>query len=264
VKEMPDRDVEQKRLDLDRERLNFEQEKWRDELTFKKIEHGRALWLNPLVFAIFGAAVAGLLNVVVAYVNGSSQRELEKSKSEALLVLEMIKTADPDKAAANLAFLADTGLLSDKDQVERIHNYLKQRTPGQGPSLPPLGRVTSHFFSDFSNNERTFDYSTNDGKITVSAGGHAFVLRFSKGDNTSIYLYKDGTNLVRIARVKSSQQTDYDTSSRVSAIKLGEAFLAENTEGAILAGRIIDLKDDSRGDDHDEVRFTYELSRDRK
>jgi hypothetical protein len=126
-------------------------------------------------------------------------------------------------------------------------------------------RWPSHFLSDFSpNNERTFDYSTNDGKITVSAGGHAFVLRFSKGDNTSIYLYKDGTNLVRIARVKSSQQTDYDTSSRVYAIKLGEAFLAENTEGAILAGRIIDLKDDSRGDDHDEVRFTYELSRDRK
>jgi hypothetical protein len=64
---MPDRDVEQKRLDLDRERLNLEQEKWREDSPSRRsstVGHG--------------AAVAGLLNVVVAYVNGSSQRELEK------------------------------------------------------------------------------------------------------------------------------------------------------------------------------------------
>jgi hypothetical protein len=118
-----------------------------------------------------------------------------------------------------------------------------------------------------SNNERTFDYSTNDGRITVSIGGSMFVLRFSKRDKNSIYLYKDGTNLVSIARVKSSQPgriDDYDTSSRVYAIGLGEAFLAENNEGAVLAARVIDLKDDSSGDDRDEVRFTYELSRNRK
>ncbi|MGC2221000.1 MAG: tetratricopeptide repeat protein [Methylocella sp.] len=145
---MPDQDVEQKRLDLDRERFNFEREQWQGETALKKVEQDRSRWANPLVIAIFTVAFAGLGNIVLAFVNGSLQRasdteraretrELERSKSEALLVLEMIKTADPDKAAANLAFLADSGLLSDKDQVERIHTYLKQRTPGQGPSLPP-------------------------------------------------------------------------------------------------------------------------------
>jgi hypothetical protein len=46
-----------------------------------------------------------------------------------------------------------------------------------------------------------FDYSTNNGKIAVFDGKNNFVLRFSKASNTSIYLYKDGTNLTRIVRV---------------------------------------------------------------
>lgn len=145
---MSDQDIEEKRLDLDRERLNFEREQWQRETAFKKVEQDRSRWTSPLVIAIFTAAFAGVGNIVLAFVNGSLQRasdteraretrELEKNKSEAVLVLEMIRTADPDKAAANLGFLADVGLLSGKDQVERIHAYLKQRTPGQGPSLPP-------------------------------------------------------------------------------------------------------------------------------
>ncbi len=48
----------------------------------------------------------------------------------------MIKTANPDSAAVNLGFLADFGLLSDDAQVKRIHNYLKARPEGKGPSLP--------------------------------------------------------------------------------------------------------------------------------
>src|ERR1700730_6925985 len=152
---MPDQDVEQKRLDLDRERLNLEREQWQGEVALKKVEQDRSRWASPLVIAIFTVALEGLGDIGIAFVNGLMQRasdteraketrELERSKSEALLVLEMIKTADPDKAPANLAFLADSGLLSDKDQVERIHTYLKQRTPGQGPSLPPSGGLKDY------------------------------------------------------------------------------------------------------------------------
>jgi hypothetical protein len=134
---MSDQEIEEKRLDLDRERLNFEREQWQREAAFKKVEQDRSRLTSPLVIAIFTAAAAGFSNIGLAFVNGLQTRELEKSKSEAALVLEMIRTADPDKAAENLGFLADVGLLSNEQQVERIHSYLKQRKQGQGPSLPP-------------------------------------------------------------------------------------------------------------------------------
>jgi tetratricopeptide (TPR) repeat protein len=125
------------------------------DIALKKLEQVRSRWASPLIIAISTVALAGLGNIVLAFVNDSLQRasdteraketrELERSKSEALLVLEMIKTADPDKAATNLSFLADSGLLSDKDQVDRIHTYLKQRTPGQRPSLPASGGVQDY------------------------------------------------------------------------------------------------------------------------
>jgi len=91
------------------------------------------------VIALFTAALAGIGNIVLAYVNGKFQREAEQRKSEGALVLEMIKTSSPDKAAENLAFLADSGLLTQEEQVQRIRIFLKQRKPGQGPALPAPG-----------------------------------------------------------------------------------------------------------------------------
>lgn len=46
---------------------------------------------------------------------------------------------------------------------------------------------------------KTFDYSTNDGKISIGSGDQQFILRFSKASDREIYLYKDDTNLVQIS-----------------------------------------------------------------
>ncbi len=48
----------------------------------------------------------------------------------------MIKTGEPDKAASNLKFLIDTGLISNKELVAQIQGYLSTRQPGTGPFLP--------------------------------------------------------------------------------------------------------------------------------
>jgi hypothetical protein len=80
------------------------------ELTLKKEEHAISQWRNPLVVAIFAAAVAASGNAVVAFTNGAFQRQLESQKSEQARILEMIKTGDADKAAENLRFLLDAGL----------------------------------------------------------------------------------------------------------------------------------------------------------
>jgi hypothetical protein len=85
---------------------------------------------GPLVIAIFTAALAGLFNE-----RAREMRELERSNSEKLSVLEMIETVDPDKAAANLAFLSDSGLLSDKDQGGPHSSIFEAEITGPVPVL---------------------------------------------------------------------------------------------------------------------------------
>ena len=134
---MSDSHNEKGQFELDRERLEFEREKWRDEAAFRTVGAGSALGGPALLLLLFlRPHWQGVGNIVFAYINGIQQRELERGKSEAQLILEMIKTANPDSAAVNLGFLVDFGLLSDDAQVKRIHNYLKARPEGKGPSLP--------------------------------------------------------------------------------------------------------------------------------
>jgi hypothetical protein len=159
---MPPSDVEVQRLELDQKKFAKEDERWEREFLVRTRDQDRSKWTSPIVLAIFTAALAALGNIVLAFVNGSLQRDsddlrarqgriLEKSKSEATLVLEMIKT-DADKAAINLEFLVDSGLLTDPEQTERIKRYLKERKPGQGPSLPSPGQIepSPHLSTDLS------------------------------------------------------------------------------------------------------------------
>ncbi|WP_241077183.1 PIN domain-containing protein [Achromobacter xylosoxidans] len=107
-----------------------------------------------------------------------------------------------------------------------------------------------------------FDYSTHDGRIVVEAGLTAFTLQFSKASNTAIYIYQS-SDVPAIARVKNLPSgaavafEDFDHSSRVYTIHTGEAFLARHFTGAILAGRIDGITDDSRGDERDCVTFSF-------
>ncbi|WBS00125.1 hypothetical protein OU994_17530 [Pseudoduganella sp. SL102] len=86
-------------------------------------------------------------------VNGAQLRELEqrkrtaeitmeRTKAESTRILEMIKTGNTEKAADNLKFLLQAGLLSDPGLMEKLDKFLKNRSPGTGPSLPAAnGRI---------------------------------------------------------------------------------------------------------------------------
>jgi hypothetical protein len=134
--------------------LAWEQQKWREEyqlrsreLDLKEKEQQRSTLSSPLVIAIIAATLAALGNAVVAGINGRLQRQieqtratetlrLEESRSEAGRILEMIKTGEPDKAAGNLKFLVETGLIANADRAAQIRRYLSMREPGTGPFLP--------------------------------------------------------------------------------------------------------------------------------
>jgi GH24 family phage-related lysozyme (muramidase) len=113
------------------------------ELRMKQTEQAASRWKNPLVVAILAAAIAGVGNAWVAYFNGTSQTALEKLKSEQARILEMIKTGNADKAAENLQFLLDAGLIVDPAIGARLTTFLKTRKPGTGPALPSSLPVAS-------------------------------------------------------------------------------------------------------------------------
>lgn len=139
---------------LDRDKFDADQRLKEQELRFKdrelsvrELESRRARWTNPLVLAVLGAALAALGNIAVSFYSGYQQRQIEKlkndetqlleqGKAEAALVLEVVKTADPDKAATNLKFLADVKLLTKSETREAVLAYVKSRPAGSGISLP--------------------------------------------------------------------------------------------------------------------------------
>ncbi len=173
-------------VELEHARLKFEQEKWAaeyslrcDEMNLKRQEAGQSRWVNPLVLAIFAAAAAAVGNAGVTLISGYQQRQLEErqaadtqnlnstqsrntlqleqSKAESARILEVVKTNDPDKAAANLKFLIEIGLITDANISGPIKAYLDRRQPGEGISLPsPASGALSPGTCAFSGGGKTF------------------------------------------------------------------------------------------------------------
>jgi hypothetical protein len=134
-------------LKIDHERWQGDYELRKREIEVKERDQHRSRWSSPVVLAVLAAALAALSNAGVTWQNGLEQRKLEttkaaqakimeETKAEAARILEVVKTGDADKAAANLKFLVDTGLITNLDRVEKINAFLEHRPAGGGPSLP--------------------------------------------------------------------------------------------------------------------------------
>lgn len=108
----------------------------------------------------------------------------------------------------------------------------------------------------------SFDYSTNDGVVLANGEGASVAVSFSKASDRSIYIYRSG-GAVRVARAKNIAPgevfslNDLDSSSRVYRIGIGEAFVVCNGAGQVLVGRILELADDTRGGESDNVTFSF-------
>jgi hypothetical protein len=137
--------------------LEFEREKWRADvelrqrelalrereqanrdadIELKRDELASSKWRSPLVVAVFVAAGAAAGNALVAVVNGHQTVALENSKAESTRILEMIKTGDTEKAASNLRFLLQSGLVDEASRSKKLEIFLDKRKAGEGPSLP--------------------------------------------------------------------------------------------------------------------------------
>ena len=154
------------------------------------------------------------------------------------------------------------------ESVKEVENEANSAIQSALTELPALGFAPGLMSAGLSVRvgKVTADYSRDNGVVQIGEGKDSFALQFSKGSDRAIHLYTAG-NVVRIARVNNAEPgqllsfDQYDSSSRSYTIGLGERFLAENDAGRLLTGKIVSIKDDSRGDDKDEVAFIYGIAR---
>ena len=85
---------------------------------------------NLLIGALVPIVVA-LMTVLPSHLNSKNQQAMQRLTFEANLIMESIKTGDPDQAAENLQFLTQSGLLTGQT-ASQIDKFLRLRRPGSG------------------------------------------------------------------------------------------------------------------------------------
>jgi hypothetical protein len=133
--------------DGETERWNADYALRKREIEIKEREENRSRWTNPLVIAILAASIAAVGNATVTWMNGLEQRSLERSraeqaarleesKAEAERILESIKTLNPEKAAANLKFLLEAGLIMEPSRRASLQKYVEGQPKSTTPTIP--------------------------------------------------------------------------------------------------------------------------------
>ena len=115
-----------------------------------------------------------------------------------------------------------------------------------------------------------FDYSNYNGRYVIGRGTLEFETKWSKSSDTSIIVYNDPKSIHGIAlgdrawteirQIENADSLNY--TSRTRRPKIGQIVLLKNNHGFFAAIQILDIKDDSRNDDRDELRFRYVIQPD--
>jgi len=110
----------------------------------------------------------------------------------------------------------------------------------------------------------TFDYSNNNGIYTIGHDKFIFETKWTKASNTSIHAYNDPKSIKNIALAPDHSEiselkdvTIFDFSSRVRTIHKGQILILRNQNDFYAGIKILDIKDNTRGDDRDELNFEY-------
>ena len=118
--------------------------------------------------------------------------------------------------------------------------------------------------------EVVFDYSNHNGLYVIGHGTLKFETKWNKASNRSIHVCNDPPSIngialgprewTTMAQVIDAQRLDY--TSRVRTPCLGQIVIFRNVHGFYAAAHLLEVKDDSRGDKSDELRFQYAIQPD--
>jgi uncharacterized protein YukJ len=117
----------------------------RAELRLRDRELRSSAWRNPLFLGIAAAVLTLLSNIYLSFQQHRHQTIAAKQEFQSNLILEVIKTGNPEEAAQNLRFLLDARLISDDGSKIR-DSLAKQR-----PVLPSPQTIVSQRKGGLSN-----------------------------------------------------------------------------------------------------------------
>jgi predicted ATPase len=147
-------------------------------------------------------------------------------------------------------FKADTASL-----INRTNGYLSRSLQGK-------------YLNPELNGSVTFDYSSNNGIFRIGIGELGFDTKWSNASNTSIHIYSDAGSLVAVAHGRSTisevnGEENLDFSSRAQTPRIGDVVILKNGQGYFAALRIEAIEARSHADERDQVRFTFQILRDK-
>ena len=137
-----------------------------------------------------------------------------------------------------------------------------KRFEGKASDVPPP-RMTS------LTGEAVFDYSSYNGRYVIGRGKLEFETKWSKASNRSIHIYNDPSSIngvalaqgcTSIAQVLKADSLDY--TSRTRTPQCGKIVVLRNVNCFYAAVHVLEIKDDTRKDDKDELRFRYAIQAD--
>ncbi len=133
---------------------------------------------------------------------------------------------------------------------------------GKASDVPP-SRMTSPV------GEVVFDYSNFNGRYIIGSGETEFETKWSKASNRSIHVYNDPVSIngVALARDASAiheitKAEELDFSSRARTPATAQVVVLRNTKGFYAAVLVLNILNETRGDDRDELRFRYAIQTD--
>ena len=134
---------------------------------------------------------------------------------------------------------------------------------GKASDVPPP-RMTS------LSGEVVFNYASHNGRYVIGHGNLEFETKWTKASDTSIHVYNDppsingvalgGRDWTDVDQVTGAASLDY--TSRCWTPRVGQVVVFRNVGGFYAAVQILEIKDDTRGDDSDELRFRYAIQPD--
>lgn len=151
---------------------------------------------------------------------------------------------------------APAGVVSEVRDAETAANSAIQTLSTHAPefSSAPIASATT-----------IFDYSANNGEMLIFAGTTAFCLRFSRGSDKLIHVYRVPATafIAEVPFAPPGMVIDidkYDRSSASYLIEVGKIFVARNSQGFTLVARIQRITDKTRGYiESDTVQFNYDV-----
>ena len=133
---------------------------------------------------------------------------------------------------------------------------------GKASDVPPP-RMTSPA------GEVVFDYSNFNGRYIIGSGVTEFETKWSKASNCSIHVLNDPKSINGVAlaseasaihEVMNAEALDYTSRTRTPAT--AQVVVLRNTNGFYAAVQVLNISDETRGDDRDELRFRYAIQSD--